>query len=129
MNKTLNWLYDYPNLKVYQYEEAFKFSLDSILLFEFAEIKQSDEKIIDFCTGNAVIPILITNKYHKELNKYSAKYGIAKDSNNMQDNFLPSCQMVQSAYYEMYDCYCNHYTAPIKWVPTKWEDSDKEEYL
>ena len=71
----------------------------------------------------------ITNKYHKELNKYSAKYGIAKDSNNMQDNFLPSCQMIQSAYYEMYDCYCNHYTAPIKWVPTKWEDSDKEEYL
>ena len=69
----------------------------------------------------------VTNKYHKELNKYSAKYGIAKDSNNMQDNFFPSCQMVQSAYYEMYDCYCNHYTAPIEWVPTKWEDSDKEE--
>lgn len=67
MNKTLNWLFDYPNLKVYQYEEAFKFSLDSILLFEFAEIKQSDEKIIDFCTGNAVIPILITNKYHKNV--------------------------------------------------------------
>ena len=34
----------------------------------------------------------VTNKYHKELNKYSAKYGIAKDNNNMQDNFFPSCQ-------------------------------------
>ena len=40
MKKTLNWLFDYPNLKVYQYEEGFKFSLDSILLFEFAQIKK-----------------------------------------------------------------------------------------
>ena len=29
----------------------------------------------------------VTNKYHKELNKYSAKYGIVKDSNNMTDHF------------------------------------------
>lgn len=41
--------------------------------------------------------------------KYSAKYGLVKDSNDMPDNVFPSCQMVQSAYYEMYDCYCNHY--------------------
>ncbi len=67
MNKSLNWLFDYPNLKVYQYEEAFKFSLDSILLFEFAEIKKDDLKILDFCTGNAVIPILIHYKYHKSV--------------------------------------------------------------
>lgn len=40
MKKTLNWLFDYPTLKVYQYEEAFKFSLDSILLFEFSQIKK-----------------------------------------------------------------------------------------
>ena len=65
MKKTLNWLFDYPNLKVYQYEEGFKFSLDSILLFEFAQIKKDDNQIIDFCTGNAVIPILIQNKYSK----------------------------------------------------------------
>lgn len=69
----------------------------------------------------------ITNKHRKELNKYSAKYGLVKDSNNMTDNVFPSCQMVQFAYYEICDCYCNHYTAPIECVPTKWEESDKEE--
>lgn len=67
MKKTLNWLFDYPALKVYQYEEAFKFSLDSILLFEFAQIKKNDNKIMDFCTGNAVIPILVYNKYKKDV--------------------------------------------------------------
>ena len=69
----------------------------------------------------------ITNKHRKELNKYSAKYGLVKNSDSMPDNVFPSCQMVQSAYYEMYDCYCNYYTVPIKCVQTKWEDSDKEE--
>ena len=67
MKKVLNWLYDYPNLKVYQFEEGFKFSLDSVLLAEFAEIKKSDNKIIDLCTGNAVIPILLYQKYQKDI--------------------------------------------------------------
>lgn len=67
MKKQLNWLFDYPNLKIYQYEEGFKFSLDSILLAEFAEIRKSDNKILDLCTGNAVIPILLYYKYHKPI--------------------------------------------------------------
>lgn len=67
MKKSLNWLFDYPNLKVYQYDDAFKFSLDSILLAEFAEIKKSDSKILDLCTGNGVIPILLHYKYGKDI--------------------------------------------------------------
>lgn len=67
MKRTLNWLFDYPNLKVYQYEEAFKFSLDSILLAEFAEIKRNDTSILDFCTGNGVIPIILHHKYRKKI--------------------------------------------------------------
>ena len=67
MKKQLNWLFDYPNLKIYQYEEGFKFSLDSILLAEFAEIRKNDNKILDLCTGNAVIPIILNYKYHKSI--------------------------------------------------------------
>ena len=51
----------------------------------------------------------ITNKYRKELNKYSTKYSLIKNSDSMPDNVFPSCQMVQSAYYEICDCYCNNY--------------------
>lgn len=67
MNKVLNWLFDYPELKIFQYEQGFKFSLDSILLSEFAKIRKSDEHIIDLCTGNAVIPIVLHQKYNKEI--------------------------------------------------------------
>ena len=67
MKKQLNWLFDYPNLKVYQYEEGFKFSLDSILLAEFVTIRKNDKNIIDLCTGNAVIPILLNHKYQKKI--------------------------------------------------------------
>ena len=67
MEKVLNWLFDYPDLKVYQYEDAFKFSLDSILLAEFAEIKRDDTMILDLCTGNAVIPILLNFKFNKHV--------------------------------------------------------------
>ena len=67
MKKSLNWLFDYSNLKVYQFDEGFKFSLDSLLLAEFAEIKKNDEQIIDFCSGNGVIPIVLNYKYHKKI--------------------------------------------------------------
>ena len=91
MKKQLNWLFDYPNLKIYQYQEGFKFSLDSILLAEFATIRKSDEKILDLCTGNGVIPILLHFRYQKnivgvELQKEIAS--LARDSvkeNGMED--------------------------------------------
>lgn len=66
-NKELNWLFDYTNLKIYQYQEGFKFSLDSILLAEYADIKKNDQKIIDLCTGNAVVAMVLNYKYQKKI--------------------------------------------------------------
>ena len=92
MKQQLNWLFDYPNLQIYQYEEGFKFSLDSILLAEFATIRKSDEQIIDLCTGNAVIPILLHYKYQKkiigvELQKEIYDLGVQSViENKMQDS-------------------------------------------
>lgn len=56
----LNDLYDY-GLKIYQNKDYFKFSLDSLLLAEFANIKDN-ERVLDMCTGNAPIPLIITTK-------------------------------------------------------------------
>ena len=67
MKKTLNWLFDYPNLKLYQYDSAFKFSLDSILLAEFANIRKNENKILDLCTGNGVIPTILAWKTNKNI--------------------------------------------------------------
>lgn len=56
-----NDLFDYPNRYIFQYKDAFKFSLDSILLAEFVRLKNSNY-ILDMCTGNAVIPLILSTK-------------------------------------------------------------------
>lgn len=58
--KVINDLYDYENLKIVQDTEIFKFSIDSILLAEFVEIKNSSQVILDLCTGNGVIPLILS---------------------------------------------------------------------
>lgn len=62
----LNDLYDY-GLKIYQDSEKFKFSLDSLLLAEFVDIKKNDRKILDFCSGNAPLPLILAKKFNKEI--------------------------------------------------------------
>ena len=66
MKIVLNDLYDYENMKIYQADEAFKFSLDSILLAEFVKLKENDI-VVDFCTGNAVIPLILSTKYQNKI--------------------------------------------------------------
>lgn len=55
-----NDLYDY-GLKIYQDSDYFKFSLDSILLAEFVQL-QKGNTILDLCTGNAPIPLILCTK-------------------------------------------------------------------
>ncbi len=66
MTIVLNDLYDY-DLKIYQDPNKFKFSLDSLLLAEFVDIKKNTEKILDFCSGNAPVPLILAQKYHKNI--------------------------------------------------------------
>ncbi len=56
-----NDLFDYKNRYIYQDKEGFKFSLDSILIAEYAHVKDN-LKILDMCSGNAVIPLIISTK-------------------------------------------------------------------
>ncbi len=60
-NKVLNDLFDY-GLKIYQYQNSFKFSLDSILLAEYVIINSKVKSILDLCSGNASIPLILSTK-------------------------------------------------------------------
>jgi len=62
MQKIINDLFDYDNLKIYQYVEGFKFSLDSILLAEYVKISKRTKNILDLCTGNASVPMILSTK-------------------------------------------------------------------
>lgn len=62
-----NDLYDYYGLSIYQDENNFKFSLDSILLAEFVENNNKEGVIVDFCTGNAPVPLILSTKNNKKI--------------------------------------------------------------
>ena len=58
--KIKNRLLNFTDKIIYQNDDYFAFSLDSVLLANFVTIKLSDKKIIDFCCGNAPIPMLMS---------------------------------------------------------------------
>ena len=60
--EVLNDLVGYNNLKIYQNTDWFSFSLDSILLPNFVTINSNVKLIVDFCTGNAPIPLILSTK-------------------------------------------------------------------
>lgn len=55
-----NDLLGYPKYVIYQNPEMFSFSIDSMLLADFVDIKKDAKKIIDLGTGNGVIPMYLT---------------------------------------------------------------------
>ena len=57
--KVLNDVVGYKNLKIYQNTDWFLFSLDSVLLPNFVSLNLKDKVIIDFCSGNAAIPLIL----------------------------------------------------------------------
>lgn len=56
----LNELLGRPLLKIYQDDDSFCFSTDSMLLASFATINYSFKNIIDLCSGNAPIPLYLS---------------------------------------------------------------------
>ena len=61
-----NDLFDYPNRYILQEKDGFKFSLDSILLAEYVRLKK-DSRILDMCTGNAPIPLILSTKTNNRI--------------------------------------------------------------
>ena len=59
--EVINDLLNYKNLKIVQNTDWFSFSLDSVLLADFVNLNKRT-KMIDFCTGNAPIPLFLSTK-------------------------------------------------------------------
>lgn len=73
----LNDLFDY-GLKIYQIPGCFKFSLDSILLAEYIKISNKDKNILDLCTGNASIPLILSTKTASHIDAFEIQDTIYK---------------------------------------------------
>ena len=57
----------YKDLKIFQNSDYFAFSLDSIILANYSTVRLRDNKIIDFCTGNGIIPLIISRRCNKSI--------------------------------------------------------------
>lgn len=87
----INRLLNYKNLNIVQNTDWFKFSIDSVLLSNFVKITKNTTNIIDFCTGNAPIPLILSTKTRANITGVEIQkdvYNLAKKSieiNNLQD--------------------------------------------
>ena len=50
-----------PQLKIIQSRDVFSFSMDAVLLAHFPTV-QKNSQVIDLCSGNGVIPLLLSQK-------------------------------------------------------------------
>lgn len=91
--EVINDLLNYNNLKIYQDSKWFNFSLDSVLLADFVNVNNK-MKILDFCTGNAPIPLILSTKTKSKIIGVELQkevYNLALKSveiNNLNDRIL-----------------------------------------
>ena len=57
----------YKDLKIYQNSDFFSFSLDSIILANYATIRLRDKNIVDFCTGNGIVPMILSKRCNESI--------------------------------------------------------------
>ncbi|WP_209125707.1 tRNA1(Val) (adenine(37)-N6)-methyltransferase [Alkalihalobacillus sp. BA299] len=65
-NERIDYL---PNrsLQIIQADDVFSFSIDAVLLAKFVYVPIQKGKIIDLCTGNGVIPLMISTRSKAEI--------------------------------------------------------------
>lgn len=115
--KVRNRLLNFGENIIYQDDDYFTFSLDSVLLANFVNIKYTDKKILDLCSGNAPIPMLLTFRtkaqiYGIELQKEVYDLGISSILENKMDeqiNFIcddvmNSDKLFSSEYFDVITC-------------------------
>ena len=65
--EVLNDILGYKNRKIFQDSNYFSFSLDSIMLANFATIRMRDSNIVDLGCGNGVIPLILSLRTDKKI--------------------------------------------------------------
>lgn len=88
--EVINRLLNYKDLNIVQNTDWFSFSLDSVLLSDFVIVNNNTKKILDLCTGNAPIPIIVSQKTKNKIIGVELQkevYNLAKKSiklNNLE---------------------------------------------
>lgn len=76
--KVINDLFDYENFKIIQDNSYFKFSLDSILLAEFVDNVDKNAKILDLCSGNGAVSLILAYYYSNSIVDFELQEEVSK---------------------------------------------------
>ena len=79
----INDLVYFKNIKIVQDKDYFNFSLDSVLLPNFVDITKKTKMILDMCTGNAPIPLILSTKTNAKIYAVELQrevYNLAKET-------------------------------------------------
>lgn len=91
MSIVKNYLLGYDNMYIYQDDEMFNFSLDSVLLANFVTLNKKSTKIMDIGCGNAPIPLIMSTRTKASITGVEIQkevYDLAKKSvkvNNLEN--------------------------------------------
>src|SRR5690625_4928986 len=66
-DERLDYLFAEGGMKIIQSPTVFSFSLDAVLLAHFANIPVQKGTILDLCTGNGVIPLLLSARTNAQI--------------------------------------------------------------
>lgn len=66
-DERIDFLLADESMSIIQSATAFAFSLDAVLLAHFASVPKRRGKVLDLCTGNGVIPLLLARKTKVEI--------------------------------------------------------------
>lgn len=89
--KVIHNLLEYNNLQIVQDTDYFNFSLDSVLLPNFVTLNKNINNVLDLCTGNAPIPMILSAKTNAKIYGIEIQkeiFELAKESveiNNLSD--------------------------------------------
>lgn len=111
--EVLNDILGYKNRKIYQDTDCFSFSLDSVMLANFATIRLRDKLICDLGCGNGVIPLILSLRTNKnivgvELQKKLSDMAVKSvNLNNLSEQIkiinINMKDFVNSEYFESFD--------------------------
>lgn len=82
-DERIDYLLKEDNLEIIQSPTVFSFSLDAVLLAHFTYVPIKKGQILDLCSGNGVIPLLLSRRSHAQITGVEIQerlYGMATRS-------------------------------------------------
>ncbi|MEG2322134.1 MAG: tRNA1(Val) (adenine(37)-N6)-methyltransferase [Bacilli bacterium] len=106
-----NYLLGYKDYLIVQDTDMFNFSLDSVLLPNFATINKNIKNILDIGCGNAPIPLILSTKTKAKITGVEIQkevYELAKKSVTL-NNLDKQIEIINADINEIYDTFENEY--------------------